>query len=71
MRSNRDVLIAALDSMDAAYRSVAAFPMETLSRTEGHALLTRLDKLDQQLAALRRRVNGRLITVSRDRRTSA
>jgi hypothetical protein len=71
MRSNRDALIAALDAMDAAYRTVAVFPTETLSRTEGQALLARLDQLDQKLVALRRSMAGRLIAVARDHRTSA
>jgi hypothetical protein len=35
--------------------------METLSRSDGQALLARLDKLDQKLVALRRSLNGRLI----------
>lgn len=71
MRSDRDALIAALDAIDAGCRSVAAFPMETLSRSEGHALLNRLDTLDQKLVALQRTLKGRLVTVARDRRTSA
>ncbi len=71
MRSEREALITALDAIEAGYRTVAAFPLETLSRSEGQALLARLDKLDQKLAALRRRLTGRLIAVARDRRTPA
>jgi hypothetical protein len=62
-------LINALDALEDDYRSVAAFPLETLSRSEGRALIARLDKLDQKLVALQRRLSGRLISV--DRRASA
>ena len=65
MSSDREALIEALDAIDAGYRGVAVFPFETLSRTEGQALLARLDKLDQQLVALQRRLSGQLITTAR------
>ncbi len=65
MSSDKELLIEALDAIEAGYRGVSAFPFETLSRTEGQALLTRLDKLDQQLVALQRRLNGRLIAARR------
>lgn len=73
MRSDRDreLLIDALDAIEDGCQAVAVFPMETLSRSEGNALLSRLDALDQKLVALQRRLNGRLITVARDRRTPA
>jgi hypothetical protein len=71
MRSNKDSLITALDAIEDGYRVVAAFPFETLSRTEGNALLARLDSLDQKLVALQRRLNGRLVTVARGQRASA
>jgi hypothetical protein len=65
MSSDREALIEALEAIDAGYRGVAVFPFETLSRTEGQALLARLDKLDQQLVALQRRLSGQLITTAR------
>lgn len=71
MRPDRQALIEALDTIEAGYATVAAFPVETLSRTEGQALLTRLDKLDQTASLLRRRLSGRLIAVARDRRLPA
>jgi hypothetical protein len=71
MSSDREPLIEALDAIEAGYTAVAAFPVETLSRTEGQALLARLDTLDQKLVLLQRRLSGRLITVARDQRASA
>jgi hypothetical protein len=71
MSSDREALIEALDAIEAGCRTVAAFPLETLSRTEGHALLARLDKLDQRLVSVHRRMSGRLLTVARGHRTSA
>ncbi len=71
MRSNKDGLIEGLEAIEAGYRAVATFPMETLSRAEAHALLTRLDKLDQELVLMQRRLNGRLLSMARDRRASA
>ena len=73
MRSDRDreLLIDALDAIEDGCQAVAVFPMETLSRSEGHALLARLDSLDQKLVALQRRLNGRLITVAHGRKTPA
>jgi hypothetical protein len=61
MSSNKEVLVDGLEAMESGYRVVAAYPIETLSRSEGHALLARLDKLSQELLLLQRRVNGRLI----------
>ncbi|HEX2283411.1 MAG TPA: hypothetical protein VHI10_01085 [Mycobacterium sp.] len=65
MRSDREALIAALDAIEDGYRAVAVFPLETLSRTEGQALLARLDKVDQKLIELQKRLRGRLITAAR------
>ena len=65
------MLVEALDAIETGCTAVAAFPVETLSRTEGQALLARLDKVDQKLTLLHRRLSGRLITVARDRRASA
>lgn len=65
MRSNRDTLIEGLEAIEAGCRAVAGYPLETLSRSEGHALLARLDKLNQQLALLEKRVSGRLLTMPR------
>jgi hypothetical protein len=71
MRSDREALIEALDAIEVGYTAVAAFPVEALSRTEGHALLARLDTVDQKLVLLRKRLSGRLIAAARDRRASA
>jgi len=65
MSSSRESLIEALENIEAGYRGVAVFPVQTLSRTEGQALLTRLDKLDQQLVALHKRLRGQLIAARR------
>ncbi len=61
MRSDREALIEALDAIETGCQAVGVFPLETLSRTDGQALLTRLDKLDQKLVALQRSLRGRLI----------
>ena len=60
------MLVEALDAIETGSTAVAAFPVETLSRTEGQALLARLDKLDQKLVALRRKLSGRLIATYRE-----
>lgn len=70
MRSDREPLIEALDAIEHGYTAVAAFPVETLSRTEGQALLARLDKMDQKSALLRRRLSGRLLAVGNGRRSA-
>jgi hypothetical protein len=62
MRSDREVIVAALDAIEAGYRAVATFPLETLSRAEGQTLLVRLGKLEKQRVALDRRLLGRLIS---------
>ncbi|MFI5506025.1 hypothetical protein ACIA48_01040 [Mycobacterium sp. NPDC051804] len=61
MRSDKEILIAALDAIEAGCKAVGVFPLETLSRTDGQALIARLDRVDQKLVALQRSVNGRLI----------
>ena len=71
MRSDKEALVEALEAIEAGCRAVEVFPLETLSRTDGQALLARLDKVDQKLVALQRNLRGRLITVARDRRASA
>jgi Domain of unknown function (DUF222) len=55
-------MVEALDAIEAGYRAVAAFPLETLSRSEGQALLLRLQKLEEQNSALDRKLLGRLIS---------
>ncbi|MBY0290210.1 MAG: hypothetical protein K2X52_24165 [Mycobacteriaceae bacterium] len=65
MRSDREALIEALDAMEAGCKAVGMFPLETLSRSDGQALLARLDKLDQKLVSLQRSLNGRLIMTAR------
>ncbi|MGO4444500.1 hypothetical protein AB4Z42_14185 [Mycobacterium sp. 2YAF39] len=65
MSSNRDMLIEALEAIEAGCRAVGVFPLETLSRTDGQALLARLDKLDQKIVSLKRSLNGRLIMTAR------
>ena len=54
----------ALEAIEAGCKAVEKFPLETLSRTDGQALLARLDKVDQKLVALQRNLRGRLITVA-------
>jgi hypothetical protein len=61
MYSNKEALVEALEAIEAGCRAVSEFPLETLSRTDGQALLARLAKLDQRLVALQRSLNGRLI----------
>jgi hypothetical protein len=61
MRSDKEALVEALEAIEAGCKAVGVFPMETLSRTDGQALLARLDKLDQKLAALQRSLHGRLL----------
>jgi len=71
MRSDKEVLVEALEAIETGCKAVGVFPLETLSRTDGQALLVRLDNVDQKLVALQRNLRGRLITVSRNRRESA
>ena len=61
MRSERDLIVEALDAIKGGYRAVAAFPLETLTRSERHALLARLEELDKEWVALDRRLIGQLI----------
>jgi hypothetical protein len=61
MRSDRELIIGALDTIKDGYRAVAAFPLETLTRSEKHALLARLEELDKEWVALDRRLIGQLI----------
>jgi hypothetical protein len=71
MRSDKEVLVEALEAIEAGCKAVGVFPLETLSRTDGQALLARLDKVDQKLVALQRSLSGRILTVARDHRASA
>jgi hypothetical protein len=71
MRSDKEALMGALEAIEAGCKAIGVFPLETLSRTDGQALLARLDKLDQKLVALQRSMRGRLITTALDRRASA
>jgi hypothetical protein len=71
MRSDKEVLVEALEAIEAGCRAVGVFPLETLSRTDSQALLARLDKVDQKLVALQRSLKGRLLAVAGDRRASA
>ena len=61
MRSDRELIVTALDAIKDGYRAVAAFPLETLSRSEKHALLARLEDLDKDWVAVDRRLIGQLI----------
>lgn len=65
MRSDREALVEALEAIEAGCKAVGVFPLETLSRSDGQALLARLDKLDQKLVSLQRSLNGRLIMTAR------
>jgi hypothetical protein len=71
MRSDKEALVEALEAIEAGCKAVEKFPLATLSRTDGQALLARLDKMDQNLVALQRKLRGRLITVATDHRASA
>jgi hypothetical protein len=71
MSSDRESLVEALEAIEAGCRAVGVFPLETLSRTDGQALLARLDKLDQKIVAVHRRLNGRLLTTALDRQVPA
>ena len=71
MRSDKAMLVETLEAIEAGCKALGVFPLETLSRTDGQALLVRLDNVDQKLVALQRNLRGRLITVSRNRRESA
>ena len=61
MRSDRELIIGALDTIKDGYRAVAAFPLETLTRSEKHALLARLEELDKEWVTLDRKLIGQLI----------
>jgi len=60
--SSKNDIIAALDSVDAAYHRLLGLPLHTLTRSERVQLLQRLDALGKQLAAFDRQLVGRLIT---------
>ncbi|HEX3288322.1 MAG TPA: hypothetical protein VHT50_27550 [Mycobacterium sp.] len=60
--SSKNDIIAALDSVDAAYNRLLGLPLHTLTRSERVQLLQRLDVLGKQLAAFDRRLVGRLVT---------
>jgi hypothetical protein len=60
--SSKNDIIAALDSVDAAYHKLLGLPLHTLTRSERIQLLQRLDALGRQLAAFDRRLVGRLVT---------
>ena len=64
MRSDKMALVEALEAIEAGCQAVGVFPLETLSRSDGQALLARLDKLDQKLVSLQRSLSGRLITTA-------
>jgi Domain of unknown function (DUF222) len=61
MRSDRDLIVEALDAIEAGYRAVAAFPLEALTRSERHALLARMEELDKKWVALDRKLIGQLV----------
>jgi hypothetical protein len=71
MRSDREALVEALEAIEAGCKAVEKYALETLSRSDGQALLARLDNVDQKLVALQRNLRGRLITVATDHRASA
>ena len=60
--SSKNDIIAALDSVDAAYHRLLGLPLHTLTRSERVQLLQRRDTLGKQLAAFDRQLVGRLIT---------
>jgi Domain of unknown function (DUF222) len=61
MRSNTGLIVDALDAIEGGYRAVAAFPLETLTRSERQALLARMEELDKKWVALDRRLIGQLV----------
>ncbi len=60
MHSNREVL-ASLDAADVAWQALAALPIDTLYPRDQRALLIRLDAMEKKVAALQRRLLGRLV----------
>lgn len=60
MSSNKEVL-SALDAADTAWQALAALPINTLRPSDQRALLIRLDSMEKKLAALQRRLLGRLV----------
>ncbi|UUO02162.1 hypothetical protein M4D79_00570 [Mycolicibacterium novocastrense] len=59
MRSNQ--ISDVLTSLESLYRELATLRLDGLTRTELYALIEQLDKLDNQVAALERRLFGRLL----------
>jgi hypothetical protein len=57
----RDRVMDVFDAADAFYGTLAALPVAALNRAEAQALLERMDKVENQLATLDRRILGRLI----------
>lgn len=61
MSSNNDIL-AALDSIDEALRTLARQPLTQLRPADQRAVLLRVDQADKQFAAFGRRVLRTLVT---------
>lgn len=62
--SSKEDIVAALDAVDAAHHRLLALPLQTLTRSERIELLKKIDELGCKLAALDRRLIGRLVTES-------
>ncbi|MCK0176169.1 DUF222 domain-containing protein [Mycolicibacterium sp. F2034L] len=61
MSSTHDKVLDVFDAVDAFYGTLAQLPVGALTRAEAQALLERMDQLEGRLAALDRRILGRLI----------
>lgn len=62
--SERDVVIDTLDHLDAAYRELDALSLRTLTRSELQEVLRRLSAGEKRLAAVQKRLLGRLLNDS-------
>jgi hypothetical protein len=60
--NSQDAIVAALDSVSAAYHRLLGLPLHTLTRSERIQLLQRLDTLGKEMVAFDRQLLGRLIT---------
>ncbi|WP_102145730.1 hypothetical protein [Mycobacterium hubeiense] len=69
--SERDVVVETLDRLDAAYKELDALTLHTLSRVELQEVMGRLNAGEKRLAAVQRRLLGRLLSDSSPRRFDA
>lgn len=64
MSSIKTRIAATIEAAEAAYAAIAEIPIQSLLPSEQRALLSRLEEIDKQMAAVDRRLLGRLISAA-------